>query len=535
MNLKSGLPYNCSQQLEHTDDTTDIGCFLWQGAVTLNLHHTQIGEHSMCINVSWKTERFTPILKDCFNISRDYGMWYGGFTGPNSWPLGVKNIDTTSYLPGEVFGNIVERFWFSSKGVAIVASPEFPLQLEVKDRQVCLSSWYGYSEGMRRMSYSVCRSDNHRIVHYNSLKQFFPLLSSHNFNFTQFSHPIIIMEGNSSAPVFKTQFQSNYSFILYNNNEWTKSSQANSSVSDTRRGVTISPIVPLQGPVTPEYLNSELWLKSSNSEATQLFLINNTLAILMNTSSESLWSHISNRIPSDKALVKISESGIAHITGQHQYSISEINNTLRFYTHRFMKGLLNQTSTPVMTSVLSGTDRCSVIVSLSPITDLARTVRDLVQTSILGYNVISPGLIRGDLSPTDFIRAVQVAVFAPVIEFSDSVFNYDESTLSAWREWMERREEFLNVIQQKMKTDPLSPMYTPVWWHDIDGQSYNITDEFIFNGTYLVAPIVDPTSTSRTVYFPPGYGIAKAFLSRNGLRTQKLFKVTASNFLVTLL
>ena len=521
-NINSGPPHNCSYELLHTEDTTDIGCFLWQGAVTVNLSHTQLDEHNMCINVHWETEQFTPLLKDCININEKYGMWYGGFNGPSSWPLGVTDIESSPYFPGPIFGNMVERFWISSKGVAVVASHDFPLSLEVKDEQICLSSWYGYSPGTRQMKYSVCRSDNHTIVHESVMKHFYSSSSPHNVNLTEFRHPIYVTDNDSQTGELWEEIQENYSFIFHTTEHFN---QTNSSVADNRKGVLISPLVNLPTSVSAEYLKLDLWLKSVDLQTARLLMINGTLATLVNASNADLHSYLSDRIPGSEALVKVSESGIAHITGQHQYLIEEITTTLQYYTHNLMEGITNHTNSPIMTSVLSGTDRRSVIVSLSPVVDLGDTVRNMIQTSLMGYNVMSPGTIDGDLTPSQFIRAVQVAIFAPVIEFSDTILNYDEATLQIWRKWLKIRNsndglDLMKIIKDKLDREPFSPLFSPVWWYDANGELFHITDQFIFDGRFLVAPIINATSSSRTVYFPPGnwflkpFGTAKIFVKQ---------------------
>ena len=163
MDFKSGSPNNCT-------NSSSTSCYRWKSAIDLEMTVDKFGPSDLCISIRWRTQLFDPVVKDCFLIDNQYGRWFGGFGGAASFPIG-KHVPSTLYLPGESFGEMADRLWLSTNGVAVVAEADFPLYLEVRkdnsgsSRELCVSSWYGYASGVRRMDYSICRSASTSQVH----------------------------------------------------------------------------------------------------------------------------------------------------------------------------------------------------------------------------------------------------------------------------------------------------------------------------------------------------------------------------------
>ena len=141
MDFKSGSPNNCT-------NSSSTSCYRWKSAIDLEMTVDKFGPSDLCISIRWRTQLFDPVVKDCFLIDNQYGRWFGGFGGAASFPIG-KHVPSTLYLPGESFGEMADRLWLSTNGVAVVAEADFPLYLAVRkdnsgsSSELCVSRWYG--------------------------------------------------------------------------------------------------------------------------------------------------------------------------------------------------------------------------------------------------------------------------------------------------------------------------------------------------------------------------------------------------------
>ena len=108
------------------------------------------------------------------------------------------------------------------------------------------------------------------------------------------------------------------------------------------------------------------------------------------------------------------------------------------------------------------------------------------------------------------MRLMQLSIFLPIIQFSDSVLDYfnDPQVKEMWEGCKETRKfwDIETKISQHLLTNPTAPLYTPVWWGSGDEHNPDLRThtEFMFSDLYFVAPIVDVNSTSRVVHFPKG-------------------------------
>jgi len=145
-----------------------------------------------CTNYKWTVvnEDYENYAKqefeDCFNLGNNY--WYGGAESFDQqfWPINQQSFSShLPYLTG-LFGkwsSILERYWLSSSGVAIVVDQAIPLFVLKNKTSLCLlaSSKEPYGEHrIVKLSYDICQiestkspNDYLNILHLHVINNYF--------------------------------------------------------------------------------------------------------------------------------------------------------------------------------------------------------------------------------------------------------------------------------------------------------------------------------------------------------------------------
>ncbi|WAR14981.1 SP15-like protein, partial [Mya arenaria] len=101
-----------------------------------------------CYDVEWTALKCVgQVLTDCFNTSGAH--WYGGYEDHDQhWPFEKNSMKETSYTGNDPFhpgviGNILERYFVSSKGVGVYVDNDVPLYFSLNSPQnglMCFSA-----------------------------------------------------------------------------------------------------------------------------------------------------------------------------------------------------------------------------------------------------------------------------------------------------------------------------------------------------------------------------------------------------------
>lgn len=502
-------------------DTSE--CFKWKNESTLRMTRSQPAHYqkALCINIEWESEVVNPILEDCIDLDPLYGSWYGGFIKDGkSFPVGQRDVPYGSYLPGQSFGHLVEKFWLSTRGMAVVASDDFPLYLRVDTTdpgRLCLSSWYGhqdlYINQTRKLSYSICRTESYKDTHNLVMDKFYSSGSIQNRTID----PLLL-----SQPVFTTSsgniktFRAKLEEKGLNSSGYVLNSHDNrlvevlsgiGTIESSREGFQISPHIPLT--VALDHLSTDLWIESIDMNVPRLFKGKSSAYAMLNPASQYTQSLIQDTLANTSNLVLINNLTIGEVSGQEFYPNQENTQTFQPYVRNFVDSVLAASTGSVMTSEASGMQSSSVIYQLPASDNIADIVLKVLHSSVMGYNVISTSAISAEtFSKDEVIRLMQLSIFLPITQFSESVLDYfdDPVVKQMWEGCLETRD-FLNIesmIKKHLLSSPTAPLYTPIWWENSITNNANLRrhTEFMFADYFLVVPIVDVNRTSRIVYFP---------------------------------
>lgn len=108
-------------------------------------------EEYRCYHIEWVALADDVFPTDCFDLTTAAGAgshWYGGgHSAGMRWPLEAGRVSWAPFLTGDSvrrdhqWGNVLKRFFISSKGVAITVDPLTPLHVSANQynhRELCL-------------------------------------------------------------------------------------------------------------------------------------------------------------------------------------------------------------------------------------------------------------------------------------------------------------------------------------------------------------------------------------------------------------
>ena len=93
------------------------------------------------------------------------------------------------------------------------------------------------------------------------------------------------------------------------------------------------------------------------------------------------------------------------------------------------------------------------------------------------------------------------------MQYSIAPFDFDEEAVRIALKFQELHNQFVplfvELAEQAKQTG--HPIIRPMWWiAPADNRTYEIDSQFLIGDDVIVAPIVEPNQTSRSIYIPDG-------------------------------
>ncbi|XP_067935220.1 SITS-binding protein-like isoform X2 [Watersipora subatra] len=502
VNISPGLPNNCTKSQASS-------CYRWHDVSEVIFTSHNLDNESFCLDVQWTSDSYNPMLEDCIDINpQNYGYWYGGHINRRTLSLGKDDINFTMYLPGEKFGHMAERLWLSTSGMAIVANHDFPLHLRVDAarKRLCLSSWYGYQVGRRKLSYSVCRANDYNAVRKLVLDKYYQAFTQKNItSSTLLDKPLYSVDGKADLQELLDRNISS-SYII--DKSLDRNIMDDLTLNQPVYGLRVSPYTSILKPFW-----GNIWLASTDMDVPRLFNLNGIPHLLLNASIPNLTASVSklDTNASQDVLLFATNLASGDIRGQEYYAFNESTDTFQPFVTKVLSLVTSANPRSIMSSVVSANQKHPIVTYLEPTEDIGDRIRRILHSSMLGYNFINAGEIPGSLSDEQLIRILQLSIFLPVTHISSSAAKQmtKPEVAEAWETCIAARKKLRSVsaiVEHVEQGDKLYPLYAPIWWRNdrLSENHFDLVDQFIFDDQYLVAPIINASATKREVVFPPG-------------------------------
>ena len=547
----------------------------WSSSVSVTIARDD--KFDRCINVNWRSsepEEPSEFL-DCFDLEGKH--WFGGAElYKQEWPLEKASIDMMPYLPSDtilgigrgkkVYGPVLERYWFTSTGMAILVNESVPLHVSVNssgDRQLCLKADYQdypSSQTPLHLSYKICVGDNAKDIHQFVMKQFFqhptgipdvrmmkePIWSTWAqfgkgvtqdkiMGFVQkikesgFSHSQIEIDDKYSTVYGEFDFDSS-KFL-------DPKSMINSLHNDSFRvTIWVYPFANTDSKAFQEGMN--YWVKGVDESVPGLLKWWNGIAATVDTTNIQAAEWYRNRLKTFLDAynidgLKFDAGELTYLPmGYHLHTLQ--NNSPDIYSMKYAEiaasfGKLievrvgHQTQNlPIFVRMLDRSSRWDENNGLHSVIPTTLTF------GILGYPFVLPDMIGGNgfqlsVGESDdlamhverpdselFVRWVQANAFLPAMQFSFAPWDIDNKTVNITRKTLQMREEMADYIVAcaREATQSGAPIVRPLWWiAPSDPIAQEIYTEFMLGDQFLVAPVLTPMNENKgkhPVYLPRG-------------------------------
>ncbi|KAM7002713.1 SITS-binding protein isoform 1-T2 [Tautogolabrus adspersus] len=539
-------------------------CYTWDSVAEVKIS-LEVNEETEteCYSMSWAPVHCHVELKDCFSMTNV--SWYGGASvRGQTWPINNQNATMQPFTVSDLkdnpsgFGSALERYFLGSSGVAVLVSPDIPLQLGVDSReQFCLQSL----PSMERLplQYTVCVAPDVKTVHQQTVQQlpqhrrelpnmktlwlpFWKMLASVD------SGPKVERELRTFSNRLR-RHQLGEGVISLNEHSTTLLSDMDHDYLNSRRrgmskrmtrdlplvkllniSITLSPFLAVD---TKQFHTSLMdgteayWLGLPSTPQGQLVPVmsqwRGKFCVKLNITNPGAVSWFLDRVGSLQAHLGmeyvILEGGEGNLFEEQGLRSPQALNGDNYIS------LLADVATRIgNTTIVTAGTRSShkpLFVRLTPLQSdwslmgLKGIIPSLLHHTLLGYNFLIPDAVGGSLSGelvTEeelFIRWLEIAAFLPVISFHTPPWVVGEDRLlNLTRTYIAKHQRDVVPLIKKYAEEwqmTGNPIYRPMWWlSPSDPMTFTIDDQFLIGDEVLVAPVVEKGAVQRDIYLPDG-------------------------------
>ncbi|XP_029378521.1 SITS-binding protein isoform X2 [Echeneis naucrates] len=539
-------------------------CYTWDSVaeVKISLEMNEETE-TECYSMTWTPVHCHVELKDCFSMTNV--SWYGGASvRGQTWPINDQNVTMQPFIVSDLkdnpsgFGSALERYFLGSSGVAVLVSPDNPLQLGVDSRQqFCLQSL----PSMERLplQYTVCVAHDVKAAHQEAMRQlsqpsrrlpnmkalwlpFWKLLTNVDSGpkvereLRTFSNRLRrhqLGEGVISLSEHSTTLLSDMDHDYLNIRKRGMSKRLTRDLPLVKLlniSITLSPFL---GVDTTQFHTSLMegteayWLSLPSAPQGQLVPVmsqwRGKFCVKLNITNPGAVSWFLDRVGSLQAHL-----GMEHIMleggERNVFEEQALRPPQTLGGDKYISLLADLAARIGDSTIMTAGTRSShkpLFVRMTSLQSdwspmgLKGIIPSLLHHSLLGYNFLIPDAVGGSLSGdlvTDeelFIRWLEITAFLPVISFhtppwlcgEDRVLNLTQTYI------LKHQRDVVPLLEKYAEEWRITgnPIYRPMWWlSPSDPMTFTIDDQFLIGDKVLVAPVVEKGAVQRDIYLPDG-------------------------------
>ncbi|EFN82516.1 myogenesis-regulating glycosidase isoform X2 [Harpegnathos saltator] len=512
----------------------DAVCLEWLQQTRLYLAHTK-REDMHCYHVTWQSLSPNYNPKDCFDWSSKRGHWYGaGQIQSMAYPLERSRLELSPFVTGDVrkhpFGNVLKRYFLSSKGATILVDPETPLYVSINANRTtdfCLQAkhdafaYINHLTPLPQLNYTICATDNMKTLHSSMAeKSLWDGLKPDELHAVHslLSEPVWQISPTNEAAIYNyTEDVIALGFLRQGHvllsEEWQPSpgdfildEERFPSMEETiniihRRGFrivfSIQPFISTESVNFKDAVANRLLISERGSDpripALTRYKQSNSAGVLDITNNKTLpWL----QAKLERLIMKYHVDSFYLDLGTaqdmpHYYKCEQPLTNPDHYKTIFTRSILGTIPVIGVSSAISR-PRAPVFVSLPPFPSSWKAIKTVIPTvlsyGMIGFPFIMPGAVGGDVAlpmsdnnpDNDFevnlpdkelyIRWLQLSTFLPVIRFTHLPSKYsDESVLEIAKRLTTLRQKTVTPLLKKYANETLDtglPIIRPLWMLD---------------------------------------------------------------------
>uniref|UniRef100_A0A3Q1J591 Glycosyl hydrolase family 31 C-terminal domain-containing protein n=1 Tax=Anabas testudineus TaxID=64144 RepID=A0A3Q1J591_ANATE len=531
-------------------------CYTWDSVAEVKIS-LEVDEEKQteCYSMTWAPVHCHVELKDCFSMTNV--SWYGGASvRGQTWPINDQNATMQPFVVSDLkdnpsgFGSVLERYFLGSSGVAVLVSPDIPVQLGVDSRhQFCLQSL----PSMERLplQYTVCVAYNVKAAHQEAIQQ----LSQHNRELPNmkalglpfwkllasvdsgqklerelriFSNRLKrhqLGEGVISLNEHSTALLSDMDHHYLNNRKRGMSKRLTRDLPLVKLlniSITLSPFL---GVDTTQFHTSLVdgtqahWLSLPSAPQGQLIPVmshwRGKFCVKLNITNPAAVSWFLDRVGSLHSHLGMEyivlEGGEGNLFEEQALRPPQALGGDKYISLLADLGTRIGNSTIMTAGTRSSHKPLFVRMTRlqsdwSPM-GLKGIIPSLLHHTLLGYNflipdaVASPGVNFFNDMELFFSVILTMLLFFSLSFGGPKVLNLSQIYIA------KHQRDVVPLIEKYAEEWRLTgnPIYRPIWWlSPSDPMTFNIDDQFLIGDEVLVAPVVEKGAVQRDIYLPDG-------------------------------
>ncbi|KAG5270167.1 hypothetical protein AALO_G00189510 [Alosa alosa] len=520
-------------------------CYRWESQVDVRISLVPgDSQHTECYNVTWEPLHCHVEVKNCFSMA---GVkWYGG-AGVKSqrWPINEQSAPLQPYTLSDLslrpaaYGSVLEHYFLSSSGVAILLSPTVPLQvgMEREQQQLCVRVEPGTLP--QPLHYRVCVARNLKEAHqvmtrmrYAStpvmpntgiLRSSLWKFQEHVSSTERLEHDLRTfsnrLKRHTLGPAVISLDEPSTSLLLdstHRHLHWK------SLVHHLNLSITVSPFLSLkslQGQRSQRTsAHQRSWISTGRGSSQQAPLLTwwrGELCVKLDLSCPTSARWLSGQVAMVSAHLGaeyvVMEAGEGSPPDEDSVSAGA-------YLRRLGRIAAQAGDTTILTSA-SGFSELGLLVRMPALpadwrySGLKGIIPAMLLHSLMGYPFFIPDAVGGSLAHEDevdeelFIRWLELCSFLPVLSFQKPPWSFDSDwVLNLTRSYLSLHVDFVVPLLHKYTQEwsvSRNPIYRPIWWLTPDDpQTFTIDNQFLIGDEVLVAPVTDRGALWRDIYLP---------------------------------
>lgn len=531
-------------------------CFVFNDDSQFQFRTYKLPTHEVqCVDIVWDhvvSEQDVPI--DCFDV--EYGLWFGlpNYKG-NFWPMRLDELDIplNHYRPyqDKVFGHVLENFWLSTEGVAIIAHQKLPLKVSYnsgKDRRLCITLDVDrvYQPKLPVFNYTICEGNDIKTTFLATRNAFFPKApyidyANHDFskiiwnfedkssmnsdNFGDFLHklaaaelPMNMIEYDSSWQKYPGDFR----FDPVVKNDLLRYLGEGKQYSSTKLMLPITLACSYKSVNFMTGVSKQFFVKDPKTHAFQTIRFLNQTCGLWDATNPETKAFLDQQL---SLLQK--ENTTEAIAFPQAYEIKTTIGSAPFplllYTNNtdtnkmneaFLNSIIEAEKLVLMETAFRLQDKAAfieiptVIVEYNGKKCLDYMLSGALTAGIHGYSlVVTTPPADEPVELEMFIRWLEIAMFFPGLKVTNHVVNLGDSVAALTKNLTSYRLENVVPLYNRLFSEVQhgKPLLRPLWWIDPkDYKTLQIDDQFLIGVDMMVAPILCESDRMRDIYLPWG-------------------------------
>ncbi|KAJ6662983.1 hypothetical protein lerEdw1_010804 [Lerista edwardsae] len=526
-------------------------------------------EKLMCYYVHWEAFATDAVVQH--KVFWGEAHWYGGYEmSVQHWPIRLPGYqeprpfvtsDVYSFRNG--FGGILERYWLSSKAVAIkiVDSVPFHLGFNASERSLLFQARYKDSlykpsqgkEPFPELNYHVCIGSDVTSIHKYMVRRYFkkPLKvpSENMFRFPiwstwalykkeinqdkvlEFAQTIRKYDFKYSHIEIDDMYMQNYGDFDFDPLKFPHVTEMFERLKKDGFNLTIwiHPFVHKKSPNFSVGLENRLFVMESMGQFPAMVKWWNGIGAILDFTNPSTreWfqSHLRQlRTKYGISSFKLDAGEMCYLPEQFS-TFQPLLDPSTWSRHYAEMAIPFYELAEVRVGYQSQHISCFVrIVDRDSIWGHELGLKSVIPTvltiGLLGYPFILPDMIGGNFLPNKtegsvdlpdrelYIRWLELSAFLPAVQFSIPPWLYDRQVIEIAQVFMGLRESLVAPLLLELARNATAtgdPIIRPIWWiSPSDEFAHTADSQFLIGDTLLVAPVLEAGLLKRDVYLPAG-------------------------------